>query len=246
MKIRYYLILTFFATISIFIGCGMDDSQLIESLDGEKLTTKRFEQAYQTALESLSRSQNIEKKNLLEIVAKDIDELDEQLKPLNYQFQKKNFYETYRNMLMVKIAADRAGFTSRSDIKDILKYLEMQTVAQLYISEEVEKKIKISDEDAIKECQRLRTEDQRYRSLPLERCTMLGRSSIKSNESQKALPKVLERIKEGISIKHNEKFDLEQFLKGEAELKKESSKAESKPEEKTGTGATTPANPPQK
>ncbi|MDX1961000.1 MAG: lipoprotein LipL31 [Leptospiraceae bacterium] len=233
MKIQK-LLLILFLTSGIFTSCNMDSSQLIESLDGEKITTKRFETAYQTALESLSRSQNIEKKNLIEIVSKDIDEVEEQLKPINYQFQKSNFYDSYRNMLMAKLAADKAGFSSRADIKDIVTYLEMQTIAQLYITEEVEKKIKITDEAVKLECEKLRNrkDDPRYRALPIDRCMMVARSYLKGQETNKALPKVLERIKEEISIKKNEKFDLEQFLKSEKQASPETKVEEPKTEKK--------------
>lgn len=227
MKKAITLILILLAVNS----CDKDDSQLIESLDSEKLTVKKFQHAYETALEAFSRTQNIEKKNLMEIITTDVTELDRQLQPIHMQYQKKSFYESYRNMLMVKMAADKAGFTSRPEIKDILKYLEMQTVAQLYIAEEVEKKIKISEEDTQKECERLRAKDPRYKSLPVEKCLMFARAGLKAEETQNNLPKILERIKEGIAIKHNDKFDLDQFLKGDKSGSSSGSSDSSKPAE---------------
>ncbi|NCN10026.1 MAG: lipoprotein LipL31 [Leptospira sp.] len=197
-------------TIS-FINCG-DDSQLIESLNGEKITVKRFETSYETAIETMSRMQNIEKKNLLEFISKDIDEVPEQFQPLNYQFQKKNFYENYRQMLMTKLAAEKNGFTSRPDIKEILEQVEMQTITQLFIQEQVEKKIKISDNEAKSECERLRSQNSQVSGMPIDKCIMLGRGNLKRVKSQEVLPKVMERIKEGVSIKHNEKFDLDGYL----------------------------------
>ena len=202
---------------------------------------------YETAIESMSRMQNVEKENLIKIVSTDIEELDEQLKSINYQFQPKNFYDNYRNMYMIKTAADKSGFTTRADIKNIVKYLEMQTISQLYITEQVEKKIKITDEDASNKCKDLREKDPRMKSVTLDRCLQIGRGVLKQEESQKILPKVLESVKEGISIKHNEKFDLEQYLKtGPSILKKdakekEGDKSESKPETKTEEKPVTPA-----
>ena len=136
---------------------------------------------------------------------------------------------------MIKTAADKSGFTTRADIKNIVKYLEMQTISQLYITEQVEKKIKITDEDASNKCKDLREKDPRMKSVTLDRCLQIGRGVLKQEESQKILPKVLERVKEGISIKHNEKFDLEQYLKTGGD------KSESKPETKTEEKPVTPA-----
>lgn len=217
------------------INCG-DDSPLIESLNGEKITVKRFETSYETAIETMSRMQNIEKKNLLEFISKDIDEVPEQFQPLNYQFQKKNFYENFRQMLMTKLAAEKNGFTSRPDIKEILEQVEMQTITQLYIQEQVEKKIKISDAEAKAECERLRTQNTQVSGMPIDKCIMLGRGNLKRVKSQEVLPKVMERIKEGVSIKHNEKFDLDSYLnnnilpgqdKVDSESKKESQDSDS-------------------
>jgi hypothetical protein len=97
----------------------------------------------------------------------------------------------------------------------------------IYITEQVEKKIKITDEDASNKCKELREKDARMKSVTLDRCLQIGRGVLKQEESQKILPKVLERVKEGISIKHNEKFDLEQYLKtGPSILKKDAKEKE--------------------
>lgn len=216
-----------------FLSCwDKDDSPVIETLDGIKITVNSFNEAYDIGVETVSRLVNIEKKNIQEIVSKDIDEVPEQFQQINYQFQKKNFYDHYRQLLMFKIAADKSGFTSRPDIKGILKYNEMQTISQLYIQEQVEKRIKITDKDAEEECKRLRAKNKELAVLPVERCIMIGRGSLKQAESQKILPKVLERVKEGISIKHNDKFDLEQYLGGNKSSKKEEEKAQ-EPETKS-------------
>jgi hypothetical protein len=245
MKVKLILINLIVLAMFNFIGCEDDNSSVIETLDGEKLTVKKFETTYETAIESMSRMQNVEKENLIKIVSSDIEELDEQLKSINYQFQPKNFYDNYRNMYMIKTAADKSGFTTRADIKNIVKYLEMQTVSQLYITEQVEKKIKITDEDASNKCKELREKDTRMKTVTFDRCLQIGRGVLKQEESQKILPKVLERVKEGISIKHNDKFDLEQYLKtGPGILKKEvkdkekeneKSETENKTEEKPAT-----------
>ncbi|WCL48060.1 lipoprotein LipL31 [Leptospira sp. GIMC2001] len=198
-----------------FLNCG-DNSELIESLNGEKITVKRFESSYEAAIETMSRMQNIEKKNLLEFISKDIDEVPEQFQALNYQFQKKNFYDNYRQMLMTKLAAEKSGFTSRQDIKEILEQVQMQTITQLYIQEQVEKRIKITEDEAKAECARLRGQNAQLAAMPIDKCVMLGRGTIKRNKSQEVLPKVMERIKEGVSIKHNEKFDLDAYLASES------------------------------
>lgn len=210
---RKILVVILYVGVLLFWSCEDDNSPVIETIDGKKITVKSFEEAYNIGVETVSRLVNIEKKNIQEIVSKDIDEVPEQFQQINYQFQKKNFYDHYRQLLMFKIAADKSGFTSRPDIKGILKYNEMQTISQLYIQEQVEKKLKITDADVEKECKKLRAnKNKEIAALPIERCLMIARGIIKQRESQKILPKVLERVKEGISIKHNEKFDLDEYL----------------------------------
>jgi hypothetical protein len=222
MKYKLILINLLILCLISFAGCEDDSSSVIETLDGEKITVKKFETSYETAIESMSRMQNIEKENLIKIVASDIEELDEQLKQVNYRFQPKNFYDEYRNTYMIKTAADKSGFSTRADIKNIVKYLEMQTISQLYIQEQVEKKIKISDEDASAKCKELREKEAQMKSVTLDKCLQFGRGFLKQEQSRKILPDVLQRVKEEISVKHNDKFDLDQYLKtGPSILKKE-------------------------
>ncbi|WP_061270909.1 lipoprotein LipL31 [Leptospira interrogans] len=213
---------------AFFASCG-DNSEVIETLDGNKITVNSFEDTYNVAIDAMSRVQNIEKENLLEFISKDISEVPEQMRALNYQFQKKNFYDQYRDMMITTIAAEKDGFTKRDDIKKILKFQEMQIVSQLYVMHLVESKIKISEEEAMEECQKLRSKEPQISSLPIDRCILFARAKLKKDKSQEILPKVLERIKEQVAIKHNDKFDLDAFLKkkigGEAADKKESSSA---------------------
>lgn len=196
------------------VSCNNDDSPVIEVLDGEKLTLKRFEEDYEVALETFSRQNNVEKKNLIdEILSKDFNELPRQLQQISFQFQKKNFYENYRNMKMISLAAEKSGFSNRKDIKQIVDYMKMQTIAQMYLQEEVEKKIKIDENQVRSECEVLRKSRPEVAAKPLNECLTYARAKLKAEESEKQIPKVLERIKEGISIKHNDKFDFDEYLK---------------------------------
>ena len=65
--------------------------------------------------------------------------------------------------------------------------------------------------------------------------------SSKTRRVSKILPKVLERVKEGISIKHNDKFDLEQYLKQVRTFLKRSKKI--KKTKKPNQNLKKPANP---
>lgn len=212
--------LTFFLLMMSFFlyNCG-DNSEVIESLSGNKITVKSFEKAYDTAIESMSRMQNIEKSNLLEFIEKDPDQVPEQFRGLNQQFKKNEFYKEYRRMLMTKIVADKAGFTERPEIKAILDFVQMQTIATLYLQEEVEKKINITNEEAKEECELLRAKSPELASQPIDRCLMFGRANIKRRRSAEIYDKVMERIKEGVTIQHNEKFDLDSYLTSQKKAK---------------------------
>jgi len=195
----------------LLVNCG-DSSPVIESLDGYKITVKDFEAAYDTALDSISRLQNIEKKTLLEFIEKDIAEVPGQFQDLNYQLQKKNFYQTYRQMIMTKLVAEKKGYFSRPDVQEVLKQVEMQTIAQMYVSEQVEKKIQISDEQAKAECEKMRNSDKNIASLTIDKCLSFAKAQIKQVQTREQLPLVVERIKEEITIKRNDKFDLDAYL----------------------------------
>lgn len=203
-------------TVIFMTGCKITatgDSPVIEVLDNQTITVNKFEEAYNTAIESLSRTQNVEKKNLLDWISKDISEVPDQFKALNQQFQKKNFYDNYRQMMIIKIVAQKTGFTSRPDIKKILDQVVMQTISSLYIQEQVEKKIHITEKEIEDECSRLRTKNAQFAAMDINKCMMIAKGFLKRRESEKIVPRVMERIKERISIKHNDKFDLDEYLR---------------------------------
>ncbi|MDF3818809.1 lipoprotein LipL31 [Leptospira sp. 96542] len=207
---NYFLSLLLLTSVSFVTNCS--DSPVIETLDNHKITVKDFEAAYDTALDSISRLQNIEKKTLLEFVEKDISEVPQQFQDLNFQLQKKNFYQTYRQMIMTKLVADKTGYTSRPDISEVLKQVEMQTIAQMYVSEQVDKKIKITDEQAKFECERMRGLDRNIASLTIDKCLSFAKAQLKQLQTREQLPVVVERIKEEVTIKRNDKFDLDAYL----------------------------------
>jgi hypothetical protein len=203
-----------------FTSCTQqDNSQWIETIENDKITTDRIKRAFDTEIEYLSRQQSIEKNNLIEIINKDVDELEDQLKPIHQKFQKKNFYNTYKSMLIVKNAAEKTGFSNRPDIKDIIEYVRTQTISQLYLQEEIEKRIKISDEDANKECQNLRNKDPRFKVLTIDKCIMVARGYLKNELSNREFQYTLDKIKERLVYKTNDKFDIDEYLKNESDLK---------------------------
>jgi hypothetical protein len=209
MKTQISILL--FLTSFLFTQCS-DTSPVIETLEGHKITVKEFETAYDTALDSISRLQNIEKKTLLEFVEKNINEVPPQFQDLNFQLQKKNFYQTYRQMIMTKIVADKNGYTSRADVAEVLRQVEMQTIAQMYVSEQVEKKVQITDEQAKAECEKMRNQNKDIASLTIDKCLAYAKANIKQVQTRELLPLVVERIKEEVTIKRNDKFDLDAYL----------------------------------
>lgn len=222
---RMNLLLSLFSLVLAlsFVNCN-DSSQVIETLDGNKVTVNDFKLAYETALDSISRLQNIEKKTLHEFIEKEPNEVPSQFEELYFQLQKKNFYNTYRQMLMTKIVAQKKGFTTRPDIQETLKQVEMQTISQLYVSEEVEKRLKITDDQVKEECERLRKVDKNIATLTIDRCLSFARAQLKQNLSREILPNIVQGIKEEVTVRRNENFDLDAYL---APKKKAAEPAES-------------------
>jgi hypothetical protein len=187
-------------------------SPVIETIGGRKITVKSFEDTYNVALESFAKSQGVEKSVLLDYLKKDPAEVPDQLKQIVSQFNKKNFYENYRQLVINTVALEKSSFHERDDVRSMAEYLRMQTISQLYIMEQIEKKIKISDQEVEEECKYLRSQSREIAALPIDRCQSMAKSRIKSNKFQENFPKVLDRIKEEVNIKHNDDFNLDNYL----------------------------------
>ncbi|MGJ4788400.1 lipoprotein LipL31 [Leptospira koniambonensis] len=209
---RLYFSLTLLLSFFSFAYCG-DGTPVIESIDGNKITISSFESALDTALDSLSRTQNIEKKNVIKFLfIEEESKVPQAFLQLRPEFKKRRFFDRYHEMMVVKSAADKSGFSKRSDIKEILKFQEMQLIYGMYIAEQIESRIKISEQDLAQGCQELRTKYKQAESLTLEQCYDAARAQIKGRKSEEIYKSVLDRIKETVAIKHNEKFDLEKYL----------------------------------
>lgn len=210
--------------IIFFIACNQSNSPVIEIIDNEKITLERFELDYDAALEAFSRQNNIEKKTLIEdIINKDPKELPKEMQSIHYQFQKHNFYENfYRDMIIRAKAAEKSGFTSRPEIKRMLEFMRLQYISQIYFLEEFEKRFKVTEEEVRSECEQLRKNNVQLASRPLSDCLNYARASLKMKYIEENQAKIRERIKEGISIKRNENFDLEEYLKNQTQSKPES------------------------
>lgn len=211
--------------VSFLFSCK-EESQVIETLDGHKVTVEEFRTAYDTYVDFISRSQNIEKKTLLEFIDKTEAEIPQQFLDLYFSLQKRNFYNNYRQTLMTKIVADKKGFSSRPEVQSQMKFQEMQMVSQLFLQEEVEKKIKITQEQVEAECERLRKSEKNIDKIDIEKCLNFARANLRSQKTREEIPQLIERIKEEVSIRRNENFDLDAYLlpkkpSGEGEPKNE-------------------------
>ncbi|MCX7998472.1 MAG: lipoprotein LipL31, partial [Leptospiraceae bacterium] len=160
------------------------------------------------------------------IINKDPKELPKEMQSIHYQFQKANFYENYyRDMLITAKAAEKSGFTNRPEVKRMLEFMKLQYISQIYLMEEFEKRFKVTDEEVKAECEELRKKNMQLASRPISDCLNYARASLKLKYMSENQAKIRERIKEGISVKRNENFDLEEYLKNS----QTSSKPESKP-----------------
>lgn len=206
------LFVSFCAIFSLILlaACG-DGTPVIYSIDGNKVTTASFETAYDTALDTLSRTQNVEKKTLIKYLTEREEQVPQVFLPIRQEFKKKKFFENYRQMLVIKAAADKSGFSKRKDIKEILKFQEMQLISNMYIAEQVESRIKITETELEDACTELRKKYKQAEALTLEQCYETVRGPLKGRKSQEILPEVMDRIKESVTIKNNEKFDDEKY-----------------------------------
>ncbi len=240
---RLFVSLSVLFFLILLANCG-DGSPVIESIDGNKVTTASFETAYDTALDTLSRTQNIEKKNIIKFLTESEDKVPQGFLALRNEFKKRRFFENYRQMLVIKAAADKGGFSKRNDIKEILKFQEMQLISNMYITEQIESRIKITEQELEAGCKDLRTKYKQAEALTIEQCYDAVRAQIKGEKSKVVYQSVLDRIKEGVSIKHNDKFDLEKYLDQDFKfpgVKTEEAGTSSAPATETATPPTTPA-----
>lgn len=189
--------------------CGKKGEE-IERIGNYSMTTQDFEEYYDTNVERMTRLLNIDKKSLSRFLCEPEDRVSAQIRE---QLMPDKSYRRYRDIRMVEQVAKEDGFQDRPSIQKIVDHTVIETIAQLYLQEKMEKYVKVSTEDKEAKCDEMRKQDPKnVGPMPYDDCLRLAERYIASELQRKYEPVLIEEIKERVHVKKNEKFDKENYL----------------------------------
>ncbi len=202
------------------LGYCFKKGETIEQIGGHKITDEEFQEQYKISIEKLARLQNVEKTTLSKLLCQapvnprrqpEVALIQNQLNPaLNYK--------QYRDWRMVEQIAAESGFLKRPVIKGIIEQIVLDAVSRLYVQEQMEKRIKITEDMKEKECLRLRTKFPKMKNVPLDDCMRIAFGRLKRQQIKRELDKLIDEMRETIVIKPNKEFDKKDFLKNKISL----------------------------
>jgi hypothetical protein len=205
--------------LMVVFALSCEQGEVIEKIGNESITTAEYEDNYNTSVELATRYANAEKSTLYKLVCNPSIAPNAQARDMALQLAPSVNYQQFRDARIVEIVAEEEGFLDRPIVQKILEQTRRNTLAQLYVTEKLWERIKISEEDKQETCQELRKEDPaRVGPLPLDDCLRIAEGILKTQQSRREAQKVFDEIKEKVKITKNEKFDREEYLKNGLEL----------------------------
>ncbi len=203
----------------VVFATGCKKGEVIEEIGDYTVTTADFDQYYSASLERTSRLGNIEKPTLYKMICNKQNAPNRVYQEISWFLRPENYYKRYREHRIVDQVARKEGFHEKPVVQSILNLLALEMVAQLYIQEKLEQRIKITDEQKQEKCEEMRKRyPDRIGTLPLDQCLLVAQGQLKQEVVEKETEELVEEIKEGVAIHRNTEFNREKFLKDGFEL----------------------------
>jgi len=189
--------------------------EVIEDIGNFSITTHDFEDYYNTTLEMTTRLVNVDKKSIAEFICEpDNPSHPGQAQELVKRMIPENSYSKYRDLHMVAEVAKLDGFTDRVIVKKIVELNRLEVIAQLYIQEKMEKYLKFDLKQKETKCEELRKRyPRRMGHVPYDKCIKYAESLLKVEILKRKQPVLITEIKERVTVKKNNKFDKDNYLK---------------------------------
>lgn len=213
---------TVFTALLAFVvvfAAGCKQGEVIEEIGDYTITTADFDEFYSASLERTARLGNIEKPTLYKMICNKQNAPNRIYKEISWFLRPENYYKRYREHRIVDQVARKEGFHDRPVVQNILNLLTLEMIAQLYIQEKLEERIKITDEQKHAECQKMRKQyPDRIGTLPLDQCLLVAQGQLKQKIVERETEKIVDEIKESVVVHRNPDFNRDEYLKDGYEL----------------------------
>lgn len=216
---KHLNLLILVAILTLTFACR--DGEMIEQIGNHKVTTSEYEQYYEAYLEKAARLANAEKATLYSMMCNPdrIPEDNPLYADLVSQLNPENNYERYREMRTVEQVARADGFLDRPVVKAIIEQVVLETIAQLYMHEKLDERMRISLEAKQERCEELRQRyPQQMAPVPYEQCIEIAAGQLRQETMAMEYNRLQGEIKESITVTRNPDFDRMQFLNEDLEL----------------------------
>ncbi|MCB1308407.1 MAG: hypothetical protein KDK30_09520 [Leptospiraceae bacterium] len=211
MKTKIPAIVLLLLTLPLVTAC--EEGEVIETIGNKTITTSDFENFYSTAIEQFVMKSGVDKASLFVWMCDPTKLPIEELRPGIRELRPESIFKSYHDVVIVEQVALSEGFDEDPLIKEILEQNRRQVLAQLYIQHELNRKIKITEEEKLELCQTLRERrPDVIGPLPLDTCKMIAEGELKKRYFFNETPNIINEIREKVQVQKNENFDLDEFL----------------------------------
>lgn len=218
MKTIFLSLAMALVTLTI-LSCNKDSSPWVLKLEGRKITKKQFNAAYDGYLTmgkeqlQMMTGRRVSDQEFKKYVKNPEMLGNAELARVFTTFQKRNFLEQYKVMLLINQEAQKTGFLKNDKIRPRLDYLEKYFIANMFMMDKVGKEAaEISDQEAIKAWEVIKKQDARYRSVPLDQGMEMAKNQIMGQKAKMRQEELVNSLRDQYRIESNSDFDMDKFL----------------------------------
>ena len=217
-----------FALISLISACaGSDNSAWIWDIDGNKYTVNNLNAAHEGAIFLMAMQMGADPEELKKALEEPEKAPNPQLKMMLMGLSKERYAETYKQLILMNMEAQKNGFTEREDVKQKLDFVRQFYIANMYMMDKLNvESIEITEAEAIQAWDVIRKQPQ-YKGVPITQGLAMTKQYLKKEKLDQLQRKVIDDIRDAYPIKNNGDFDLKKYISEE----KKPAESEDKPSE---------------
>ena len=207
----------------IAVACKGDRSEWLWKIEGRTTTLADLDSAYSgfAVMIKGQMQQNlgyISDEKLKEMMDNPDSAPNPQLADVFKRFGKDAFADQYKDMILLNMDAQKEGFAKRADVKAKLEFLQKYYLAELYLFDQLKLgDLKISDAEAFVEWEKIKKQDPRYKTVPVDQGIEMVKSRMVMLTAVEKQKTVLKNITQKYRIENNKDFDIAAHVKKQRE-----------------------------
>lgn len=202
------------ASLTLSSGCTPGDSSpWIWNIEGNKITIKQFENAYENYLDLMAMQFQMSTDQLKQLIEDPEMVQEPRMKAVLQNLNKEAYAEQYRTMVLLTMEAEKSGFIKTDENRSKLEFFNQYYTAMLFMNGSIDpESIVVTDDDAIAYWEEIRKKYPQYKQVPISEGVEVAKQQIVQERLYVERQEMTKSILESYKIEKNKEFNLQEYL----------------------------------